>query len=80
MALPRVDRMEVADLVLPVFAVIVTGWLAGWVGYIPRSLADDLVHFAYNVAMPDSQNDRLWNATRLPQICEPLCCSKDRRL
>ena len=44
--------MEVANLVLPVFAVIVTGWLAGWVGYIPRSLADDLVHFAYNVAMP----------------------------
>ena len=52
MALPRVDRMEVANLVLPVFAVIITGWLAGWVGYIPRSLADDLVHFAYNVAMP----------------------------
>ena len=52
MALPRVDRMEVADLVLPVFAVIVTGWLAGWVGYISRSLADGLVHFAYNVAMP----------------------------
>ena len=44
--------MEVADLVLPVFAVIVTGWLAGWLGYIPRSLADGLVHFAYNVAMP----------------------------
>ena len=44
--------MEVADLVLPVFAVIVTGWLAGWVGYISRSLADGLVHFAYNVAMP----------------------------
>ena len=36
--------MEVADLVLPVFAVIVTGWLAGWVGYISRSLADGLVH------------------------------------
>jgi Membrane transport protein len=47
-----VDRMEVADLILPVFAVIVTGWLAGWVGYISRSLADGLVHFAYNVAMP----------------------------
>jgi hypothetical protein len=46
------DRMEVADLVLPVFAVIVTGWLAGWLGYISRSLADGLVHFAYNVAMP----------------------------
>ena len=43
--------MEVADLVLPVFAVIVTGWLAGWLG-ISRSLADGLVHFAYNVAMP----------------------------
>jgi malonate transporter and related proteins len=45
-------RMEVANLVLPVFAVIVTGWLAGWLGYISRSLADGLVHFAYNVAMP----------------------------
>jgi malonate transporter and related proteins len=44
--------MEVADLVLPVFAVIVTGLLAGRLGYIPRSLADGLVHFAYNVAMP----------------------------
>jgi len=44
--------MQVADLVLAVFAVIVTGWLAGWLGYISRSLADGLVHFAYNVAMP----------------------------
>jgi malonate transporter and related proteins len=44
--------MEVAGLVLPVFAIIVTGWLAGWLGYIPRSLADGLVQFAYNVAMP----------------------------
>jgi hypothetical protein len=44
--------MEVADLVLPVFAIIVTGWVAGWSGYISRSLADGLVHFAYNVAMP----------------------------
>lgn len=44
--------MEVAALVLPVFAIIVTGWLAGWLGYISRSLADALVHFAYNVAMP----------------------------
>jgi hypothetical protein len=44
--------MEVAGLVLPVFAIIVTGWLAGWLGYISRSLADGLVHFAYNVAMP----------------------------
>src|SRR5438045_8607701 len=44
--------MQVVDLVLPVFAVIVTGWLAGQLGYISRSLADGLVHFAYNVAMP----------------------------
>jgi malonate transporter and related proteins len=44
--------MQIADLVLPVFAVIVSGWLAGALGYISRSLADGLVHFAYNVAMP----------------------------
>jgi predicted permease len=44
--------MQVADLVLPVFAIIVTGWLAGWLGYISRSLSDGLVHFAYNIAMP----------------------------
>jgi hypothetical protein len=44
--------MQTADLVLPVFAVIVTGWLTGALGYISRSLADGLVHFAYNIAMP----------------------------
>ncbi|MBV9978888.1 AEC family transporter [Bradyrhizobium sp.] len=44
--------MQIASLVLPVFAIIVTGWLAGWFGYISRSLADGLVHFAYNIAMP----------------------------
>src|SRR6185312_12592917 len=44
--------MEVAGLVLPVFAIIVTGWLVGWLGYLSRSLADALVQFAYNVAMP----------------------------
>lgn len=44
--------MEVAGLVLPVFAIIVTGWLAGRLGYVARSLADGLVHFAYNIAMP----------------------------
>jgi malonate transporter and related proteins len=48
----RGNEMQVADLVLPVFAIIVTGWLAGWLGYVSRSLADALVHFAYNVAMP----------------------------
>jgi malonate transporter and related proteins len=49
---PGRNQMEVAALVLPVFAIIVTGWRAGWLGYISRSLADGLVHFAYNVAMP----------------------------
>ncbi|MBR0842828.1 AEC family transporter [Bradyrhizobium liaoningense] len=44
--------MQVASLVLPVFAIIVTGWLAGALGYLSRTLADALVHFAYNVAMP----------------------------
>ena len=44
--------MTVAGLVFPVFAIIVTGWMAGWLGYIPRSLSDGLVHFAYNIAMP----------------------------
>src|ERR1700753_2446731 len=44
--------MEIASLVLPVFAIIVTGGRAGWFGYLPRSLADGLVQFAYNVAMP----------------------------
>ena len=44
--------MRIADLILPVFAVIVTGWLAGYVGYVSRGLSDGLIHFAYNVAMP----------------------------
>jgi malonate transporter and related proteins len=44
--------MQVADLILPVFAVIVTGWLAGYLGYVSRDLSDALIHFAYNVAMP----------------------------
>lgn len=44
--------MQVADLILPVFAVIVTGWLAGALGYVARDLGDALIHFAYNVAMP----------------------------
>jgi malonate transporter and related proteins len=44
--------MHVAALILPVFAVIVTGWAAGYVGYVSRDLADGLIHFAYNVAMP----------------------------
>jgi malonate transporter and related proteins len=46
------NKMQVADLILPVFAVIVTGWLAGYLRYVPRDLSDALIHFAYNVAMP----------------------------
>jgi predicted permease len=44
--------VQVAALILPVFAVIVTGWAAGYVGYVSRDLSDGLIHFAYNVAMP----------------------------
>ncbi len=44
--------MDVAGLILPVFAVIVTGWAAGLAGYVSRDLSDKLIHFAYNVAMP----------------------------
>ncbi|MGE3291589.1 MAG: AEC family transporter [Geminicoccaceae bacterium] len=44
--------MHIAALVLPVFAVIVTGWIVGRLGILPRTLADGLVQFAYYVAMP----------------------------
>ena len=44
--------MNIVNLVLPVFAVILTGWLAGVLGYLPRTLSAPLVQFAYNVAMP----------------------------
>ncbi len=44
--------MEIADLILPVFAVVITGWIVGATGYLSRGLSDALIHFAYNVAMP----------------------------
>ena len=44
--------MRIADLILPVFAVIVTGWIVGYSGYLSRKLSDALIHFAYNIAMP----------------------------
>ena len=44
--------MQIADLILPVFAVIVTGWVVGHTGYLSRTLSDGLIHFAYNIAMP----------------------------
>jgi predicted permease len=51
--LPRYDTsVRVADLILPVFAVILTGWIVGYTGYLSRGLSDALIHFAYNIAMP----------------------------
>src|SRR5580658_2501789 len=41
-----------AVLILPVFAVILTGWIVGYTGYLSRKLSDALIHFAYNIAMP----------------------------
>jgi len=44
--------MRIADLILPVFAVILTGWIVSYTGYLSRALSDALIHFAYNIAMP----------------------------
>jgi malonate transporter and related proteins len=44
--------VQIADLILPVFAVIVTGLIVGYSGYLSRALSDALIHFAYNIAMP----------------------------
>ncbi|MGB8535506.1 MAG: AEC family transporter [Acidobacteriaceae bacterium] len=44
--------MRIADLILPVFAVILTGMIVGYTGYLSRALSDALIHFAYNIAMP----------------------------
>ena len=44
--------MRIADLILPVFAVIITGWIVGYTRYLSRTLSDALIHFAYNIAMP----------------------------
>lgn len=44
--------MHIASLILPIFAIILTGWLAGVSGYLPRTVAGALMQFAYYVAMP----------------------------
>src|ERR1700756_3682814 len=46
------SSVRIADLILPVFAVILSGWLVGYTGYLSRKLSDALIHFAYNIAMP----------------------------
>jgi len=48
----EISTVQIADLILPVFAVILTGWIAGYTGYLSRALSDELIHFAYNIAMP----------------------------
>jgi malonate transporter and related proteins len=48
----RTSSVRIADLILPVFAVILSGWIVGYTGYLSRSLSDALIHFAYNIAMP----------------------------
>jgi malonate transporter and related proteins len=49
---PEPSSMQIADLILPVFAVILTGWIVGYTGYLSRALSDALIHFAYSIAMP----------------------------
>src|ERR1700723_2162527 len=44
--------VRIADLILPVFAVILSGWIVGYTAYLSRTLSDALIHFAYNIAMP----------------------------
>ena len=44
--------MHVASLILPIFAIILSGWVAGASGYLPRTLAGPLMQFAYFIAMP----------------------------
>src|SRR6201986_3067370 len=46
------SSVGIADLILPVFAVILSGWIVGYTGYLSRTLSDALIHFAYNIAMP----------------------------
>jgi hypothetical protein len=44
--------VRIADLILPVFAVILTGGIVGYTGYLPRALSEALIRFSYNIAMP----------------------------
>src|ERR1700755_2494452 len=46
------SSVRIADLILPVFAVILSGWLVGYTGYLSRTVSGALIHFAYNIAMP----------------------------
>jgi malonate transporter len=46
------SSVPIPDLILPVFAVILSGCVVGYTGYLSRTLSDALIHFAYNIAMP----------------------------
>src|SRR6202012_2146024 len=48
----EISSVRIADLILPVFAVILTGGIVGYTGYLPRALSEALIRFAYNIAMP----------------------------
>ena len=44
--------MEVVNLILPVFAVVVTGYLFARLGILPESVGGILIQFVYYVAIP----------------------------
>lgn len=44
--------MHLVGMILPIFAIVLSGWLARTTGYLPRELAPLLTRFSYCVAMP----------------------------
>jgi malonate transporter and related proteins len=44
--------MRIVDLILPVCALVLTGWIVGYTGYLSRKLSEGLIHFAFNIALP----------------------------
>ncbi|HYR40818.1 MAG TPA: AEC family transporter [Methylomirabilota bacterium] len=44
--------MQMLDLIVPTFGIIVTGWLVGRWGILPPNASDSLIQFAYYIAMP----------------------------
>jgi malonate transporter len=44
--------MHIMSLILPVFAVIITGWLFGLLKIFPQNIADALIQFSFYVAVP----------------------------
>ena len=44
--------MEVVELIFPVFAVIVTGYLFSRLKLLPDSVGDSLIQFLFYVAIP----------------------------